>query len=371
MSATIGKHFTVTLFGESHGPGIGAVLDGLPAGFPLDMEELARHMHRRAPGGDSSSTPRKEADEVRILSGLYDGRTTGAPLSVLIENTDTRPSDYANLSYVVRPGHADYAAHARFGGHNDPRGGGMFSGRLTAPLVFAGSVARQILAQRGVTIGAHIAAVNGLQDTRFDPVALQAGTLSELWEQRFPLLDPAREAPMRACIDAARADGDSVGGLIECGAVGVPAGIGSPFFDSVESVFSRLAFSIPAVKSVEFGDGGDLADMRGSEANDSMHMENGCVRCGSNHNGGVTGGITNGMPVIVRIAVKPTPSIARPQQTVDLSSHTDTTLAIRGRHDPCIVPRAVPVVESALAIALLDLWMDASASSFSAERSRL
>ena len=358
MSATFGEHFRLTIFGESHGPAIGIVLDGLPAGFALDLDAVRLHMARRAPGNDPTSTPRREADEPRVLSGLYQGHTTGAPLAAVIENTNTRAGDYGELARLMRPGHADFAAFARFQGYADPRGGGHFSGRLTAPLVFAGSVARQLLAAQGITIGAHIAAIAGVRDAALDHVGVDASALKGFWNERFPLVDPNREAPMRAAIDAARVSGDSVGGQIEVAAVGVPAGIGSPFFRSVESVFSQLAFSIPAVKAVEFGNGTGMAGLRGSESNDPMRMKESRVACLTNHNGGVTGGITNGMPVIARLTLKPTPSIAREQQTVDVSAMEDATLAVRGRHDPCIVPRAVPACESALAIALLDLMLD-------------
>ncbi|MDO5298100.1 MAG: chorismate synthase [Clostridia bacterium] len=358
MRANFGQHFKLTIFGESHGPAIGIVIDGIPAGTPIDEEAVARQMARRAPGNDPTATARKEADRVKIVSGLFEGRTTGAPLCGMIENTNTRSGDYAQLRARMRPGHADYAGHVKYGGFNDPRGGGHFSGRLTAPLVFAGSIARQLLGHRGVTIGAHIAAIGGIEDTRFDPVRVCADELRALQGQRFPLLDPALESPMRELVEAARLEQDSTGGVIECAAVGVRAGIGSPFFGSVESVVSQLAFSVPAVKAIEFGDGSALSGMRGSRANDAMHMEDGHVRCLSNHNGGVTGGITNGMPIVMRAALKPTPSIGRVQRSVDLSTSSDVQLSITGRHDPCIVPRAVVVIESILAIALCDLAMD-------------
>lgn len=363
MRGSFGQHFKLTIFGESHGGAIGTVIDGIPAGTPLDEAEIARQMARRAPGNDPTATARREPDRVRIVSGLFEGRATGTPLCGLIENTNTRSGDYAQLRAKMRPGHADYAGHVKYEGYNDPRGGGHFSGRLTAPLVFAGSIARALLAQRGIAIGAHIAAIGEVQDAPFDAVNLDSTTLLRLQESRFPLLNPSREAAMRARVAEARAEDDSVGGIIECAAVGVPAGIGSPFFGSVESVTSQLLFSIPAVKSVEFGDAGWMARMRGSQANDAMTFgEDGRVACLTNHNGGVTGGITNGMPVVFRVCVKPTPSIARAQQTVDLVTGESATLAISGRHDPCIVPRAAVVVESALAIALCELMMDDAAT---------
>lgn len=361
MKGSFGERFHLTIFGESHGPAIGVVLDGLPAGLPIDEEQIAREMARRAPGNDPTATARREGDRVRILSGVFEGRATGTPLCGVIENANTRSGDYAELAALMRPGHADYAGRVRYRGFNDPRGGGHFSGRLTAPLVFAGSVARQLLALRGIEIGAHIAAVAGVEDARFDPVRVDAATLAALRASRFPLLDPALESPMREAVQAARMDGDSVGGVIECAAVGVPAGVGSPFFGSVESVVSALAFSVPAVKAVEFGDGMGIARLRGSEANDPMRMQAGRVTALSNHNGGVTGGITDGMPVVMRVAVKPTPSIAKAQRTVNLKTGEDATLSVRGRHDPCIVPRAVPVIESVLAIALTELILDRAA----------
>ena len=361
MRANFGEHFKLTIFGESHGPAIGVVVDGLPAGARLDEDYIAGQMARRAPGGDPTATARKEADAVRILSGVLNGRATGAPLCAVIENTNTRSGDYKNIAASMRPGHADYAGYVKYNGMNDPRGGGHFSGRLTAPLVFAGSVARLLLQEKGVTIGAHIAAIADAADERFDPVNVDAWTLCKLAESRFPLLCPEKEAAMRETVAAARAEKDSVGGVIECAAVGVRAGVGSPFFGSVESVVSQLAFSVPAVKAVEFGDGMALAGMRASAANDAMRMDGDAVVCESNHNGGVTGGITNGMPVIFRAAVKPTPSIAQPQRTIDVARRENTVLEIAGRHDPCIVPRAVVVMESILAIALCELEMDDAA----------
>ena len=362
MRGHFGEHFRLSIFGESHGPAIGMVIDGIPAGTPIDEEAIARDMARRAPGSDPTATARKEADRVRIVSGLYQGRATGTSLCGMIENTNTRSGDYAQLQTKMRPGHADYAGQVKYGGFNDPRGGGHFSGRLTAPLVFAGSIARQLLAAQGIEIAAHIAAIGGVQDERLDPVHVDAQTLRALRERRFPLLNPEKEAPMREAVEIARMAQDSVGGIIECAATGVRAGIGSPYFGSVESVTSQLLFSVPAVKAIEFGDGFAFPGMTGSQANDPMTYEDGRVVTLTNHNGGITGGITNGMPVVFRVAVKPTPSFSRPQQTVDLVSGEDTTLCVTGRHDPCIVPRAVVVIESALAIALCELWMDDAAT---------
>lgn len=358
MRSTWGNNLQLTIFGESHGEAIGMVVDGLPIGMAVDEALLAQEMARRAPGNDPTATARREADRVRIVSGLYEGHTTGAPLCGIIENTNTRSGDYGQMQRLMRPGHADYAGFVKYKGMNDPCGGGHFSGRLTAPLVFAGALCRQALEPRGIEVGAHIAAIGGVEDACLDPVGLAAQTLRGLRESRFPLLLQGREAQMRALVEQAKAAGDSVGGQIECAAVGVPAGLGAPFFDSLESVLSHLLFSIPAVKGVSFGDGFALGPMRGSEANDAMRMTAGRVVCETNHNGGVTGGITNGMPVICRVAVKPTPSIAAAQRTVDVIHRENADLAVRGRHDPCIVPRAVPVVESAMLIALMDLMLE-------------
>ena len=358
MRSTWGNNLQLTIFGESHGPAIGVVVDGLPIGLSVDEEAVARDMARRAPGQDPTATARREADRVRIVSGLYSGHTTGAPLCGLIENTNVRSGDYEAMQRLMRPGHADYAGYVKYRGMNDPRGGGHFSGRLTAPLVFAGALCRQALAARGIEVGAHIASIAEVEDAPMDPVGVDAQTLRALRDARFALLDPAREAAMRARVEEARLAGDSVGGSIEVAAVGVPAGLGAPFFDSLESTLAHLLFSIPAVKGVAFGDGFGLCAMRGSGANDAMRVQDGRVTCETNHNGGVTGGITNGMPVVCRVAVKPTPSIAQPQRTVDVSCMADAQMEIRGRHDPCIVPRAVPVVESAMLLALTDLLLE-------------
>ena len=362
MRGNFGEHFRLTIFGESHGPGIGIVIDGIPAGTPIDENDIARFMARRAPGRDPTATARREADQVEILSGVLDGHACGTPLCGLIRNTNMHSGDYRSLIGRMRPGHADYAGQIKYGGFNDPRGGGHFSGRLTAPLVFAGSIARAILRERGITIGSHIARIGPVHDAPMDSVRPDPVLLDRLAASSFPLIDPSAEAAMRQHVEEAKSALDSVGGCVECAAVGVPAGIGSPFFGSVESVFSTLAFSVPAVKAVEFGDGTAIADLTGSQANDAMSYENDRVICLTNHNGGVTGGITNGMPVLARVTLKPTPSISRPQHTVDLNTKNDTTLEIHGRHDPCIVPRAAVVIESILAITLLELSMDDAAT---------
>ena len=343
-----------TIFGESHGPAIGVVLEGLPSGLLLDMEAVEREMDRRAPGKNLMSTSRKEADQVQILSGLFEGRTCGTPLCAVIANTDTRSKDYQND--MPRPGHADYTGFVRYEGCNDYRGGGHFSGRLTAPLVFAGAVAKQILKQHGVTVGAHIASIYGIEDTPFDAVGETPEHLSAIAAKPFPTISDEAGERMRRAIFDAREQLDSVGGSIECCVLGMPAGLGSPDFGcNVEGIVSQYLFAVPAVKAVAFGAGFGFASMRGSEANDPMTVENGAVRTTTNHTGGVNGGITNGMPIVFTAAMRPTPSISQPQQTVSLSTMENATLTVRGRHDPCIVHRAVPVLEAACALAMCEI----------------
>ena len=353
MSDMFGEKLKIALFGESHGNGIGAVISGLPAGFTIDFDAIARDMARRAPGNSPLSTPRKEADEVEILSGVFEGKTTGAALAILIRNTNTRSGDYQ--PHLPRPSHADYVASVKYDGCHDYRGGGHFSARVTAPLVWAGSLAKQLLAQKGVSLAAHIAHIGSVRDTRF--MQPDAAVLNALQSKPFPVLNDAVADAMAAEVAAAKADCDSIGGVVECAAVGLPVGLGEPFFDSMESKIAHLLFSVPAVKGVEFGDGFALSEMRGSEANDPFRMQDGRVVTATNHNGGINGGITNGMPLIVRAAFKPTPSIAKEQQTIDLLTGENATLQIHGRHDPCIVPRAVPIVEASVALCLLDAML--------------
>ena len=351
---TYGERVKVTIFGESHGPAIGVVLDGVPAGEAIDMDAVRIQMRRRAPGSSDLTTHRSETDDPLVMSGILNGVTTGAPISAIFRNKDQNSAAYH--PEIPRPSHADYAATVRFGGHADLRGGGPFSGRLTACLVFAGAVCRQILERRGITIGAHAYAVGGAKDTPFDPVNVSKDDLNALNTRFFAVNFPKAEEKMRAEIEAARLDADSIGGIIECAAVGVPAGIGSPMFGGIENVFASILYGIPAVKGVEFGAGFDVACMRGSENNDAFYCdENGLVRTKTNNAGGILGGITTDMPILFRIAVKPTPSIGREQHTVDLTTKTNADLTIHGRHDPCIVPRAIPVAEAAAALALMDL----------------
>ena len=356
MSSTFGKNLHTSVFGGSHTEAIGVVIDGRPAGETIDQDALLRQMARRAPGRDKSSTPRKESDIPRILCGLLDGVTTGAPLCLIIENTNIRSKDYSDLKIHPRPGHADYTAFVRYGGHNDIRGGGHFSGRLTACLVAAGGIARQILQRRGILIGAHALQIGPVFDRRFDPVSISPEELIRLSETYFALLDPEKESAMRDVIEEARMAQDSIGGIVECAVTGLPAGLGSPMFDGVENVLGAALFGVPAVKGVEFGDGFGVAALHGSENNDPFtYGEGGKVKTLTNHAGGVLGGITTGMPLVFRCAVKPTSSISRAQHTIDLSRGCDDTLSVHGRHDPCIVPRAIPVVEGVAAMALLDM----------------
>ena len=339
MSSCFNGGISVSLFGESHGKGIGVVLDNLPAGETIDLEKIGAFMARRAPKKDGTSTTRSEKDIPEILSGLYEG-------------------DYGNISHIARPAHADYTGFLRYNGANDPRGGGHFSGRLTAPLCFAGAVCEQILGHRGITTGAHIQSVKNVSDERFDPVNVTAEQLEQVKSRSFPTLSEATEEKMREVINAARMDLNSVGGIVECAAVGFPAGIGSPMMDGLENIISRLVFAIPAVKGIEFGNGFDCADIFGSDNNDEFTIKDGNIVTETNNHGGILGGISSGMPIIFRAAFKPTPSISRPQNSVDFKNMTEQELIIKGRHDPCVVPRAVPCVEAALNIALVSALLD-------------
>lgn len=359
MSSIYHGQLTVSIFGQSHAPAIGVTVDGLPAGEAIDLEELQAFLRRRAPGTGDWSTPRKEGDQPEFLSGLDQGHTCGAPLAAIIRNTNTRSKDYSNLRDIPRPGHADFTAQVKYGGFQDVAGGGHFSGRLTAPLCIAGGICKQILARQGIYVGAHIAAIGGIPDAPYDPVDLTQEALLAPGEKLFPVTDEAAGEAMQAAIAAAKADLDSLGGLIECGVIGLPAGLGDPMLDGMENRIARLVFAIPAVKGVEFGSGFAGAALRGSENNDPYCMKNGAVRTRTNHAGGILGGLSTGMPIVFRAAFKPTPSIALPQQTVRLSDGAPVTLELRGRHDPCIVPRAVPCVEAAAAVAVLDAALEA------------
>lgn len=355
MASYLGEHIHVSVFGQSHSPAIGVVVDGLPAGERVDMEELGRFLKRRAPGQNATSTPRKEADLPKFLSGLVDDATCGAPLAALIENTNTRSQDYAQLRDKPRPGHADFTAQVKYGGFQDVAGGGHFSGRLTAPLCIAGGICLQILKRREIEVAAHIASIAGEADRPFDPMGESVETLDALKRAPFPVMDEKAGERMRKVILQAKEEGDSVGGIVECLVTGVPAGLGEPMFGGMENRLAAALFGIPAVKGVEFGAGFGVATMRGSENNDPFAVKDGKLVTETNHAGGILGGITNGMPLVFRLAVKPTPSIAKQQQTVSLSKKQVEELVVTGRHDPCIVPRAVPVVEAVTALVLTDL----------------
>ena len=357
MSSVIGDKIKLSIFGESHGEAIGCVIDGLPAGIKIDMNAVYKDMQRRAPGKDKTATPRLEKDIPHILSGMLDNVTTGAPLAMVIENTNTKSGDYSNLMTVPRPGHSDYPAYVKYGGNNDIRGGGHFSGRLTAPLVFAGSVTKQILSQKGVTIGAHIKQLGSVCDAVSDLNKTDKSLLDTLSSSTFSLIDETKEQAMRDEIEKARLSLDSVGGIIECFAVGLPVGLGGNMFDTVEGKLASILFGVPAVKGVEFGIGFGFANKRASEVNDQYEIKNGRVATLSNNNGGVLGGMTDGAPLSVSVAIKPTPSIAKKQKSVNLLTMENAELEIHGRHDPCIVVRAVPVIECAVALGLLDLMM--------------
>ncbi len=356
MSSSWGERVKISIFGGSHTQAIGVNVDGLPAGEAIDEQAVLAQMARRAPGQDPTATTRKEADTPRVLCGLLEGVTTGAPLCAVIENTSQRSKDYENLRRLPRPGHADYTAYLRYQGHNDIRGGGHFSGRLTAPLVYAGAVCRQILERRGITVGSHVAAIAGEADTGFDPVNVSPELLGRLNQEYFPVIDPKAQEKMRAKIEEARMDCDSVGGIVECAVVGLPGGAGNPMFGGAENLFASILFGIPAVKGVDFGAGFAAACLRGSQNNDPFYYdESGNVKTRTNYAGGILGGITTGMPLIFQAAFKPTPSIAQEQDTINLPAQENGKLKVTGRHDPCIVPRAAPVVEAAACIAALEL----------------
>ena len=353
MKNTFGNAVSMTIFGESHGPAIGAVLDGLAAGLPVDEAAIAAAMDRRRARGDGLSTARTEADAVEFLSGVFEGHTTGTAVTMVIRNQNTRSGDYAKTADLLRPGHADYTAYAKYEGYQDARGGGHFSGRITAASVAAGALCETVLNSLGIRVYTHIAECAGVKDA---PLSSSAGLLMpEPQPGRFALLDASKEAPMQEAIRTAGSEGDSVGGVLETIVTGLPAGIGEPWFDSVESELAHLMFAIPACKGLEFGAGFAFAAMRGSEANDPFTMQNGHIATATNKNGGINGGITNGMPLVFRTVLKPTPSIYKQQHTVDFIAQQDADLQIKGRHDPCIVPRAAVVQNTLAAFGLLDL----------------
>ncbi|MBE5762108.1 MAG: chorismate synthase [Clostridiales bacterium] len=357
MSSQFGNKLKISVYGQSHGKAIGVLIDGLPAGEKIDMDELNAFMSRRKPGG-KLSTSRKEADMPVFLSGLTENTTCGSPLCAMIENGDAHSGDYESIRYTPRPAHADYTAYVKWAGSADMRGGGHFSGRLTAPLCIAGGIAKQILAKKGIFIGAHLKAAAGIWDESF-PLFPDKDMFETIASKAFPVISDEAGEKMQAKIMEAKEELDSVGGIVECAAIGVPAGFGDPMFDGVENRVAGALFGIPAVKGVEFGKGFDCAGMRGSENNDPMTvLKNGSISFEKNDAGGILGGITTGMPIVVRAAFKPTPSIAKTQRTVDIRDNTKTEISIKGRHDPCIAHRAVPVVEAVMACVILDMILE-------------
>ncbi len=349
MKNTIGNSLTVTIFGESHGKAIGAVIDGIASGIAVDEQFIASQLNRRRPK-NNLSTPRQEADNFEILSGVFGGYTTGTPICITIPNADTHSSDYGEMQNKMRPSHADYSAFCRYKGFEDYRGGGHFSGRITAALVAAAAIVIPALNAKNIHIGTHIKSIAGVCDADFE----NRQAVIDISKKEFPVLDDAAAKAMQEKILAARQDGDSVGGVLQTAVIGLPAGVGEPWFDTLEGLISHAVFSVPAVKGIEFGLGFGFADKRASEVNDQMYVSDGEVKCYSNNNGGIIGGISNGMPIMFNTVIKPTPTIGKEQKTVDISTMTDTVLAARGRHDPCIVHRAAVVVESVAALVIAD-----------------
>ena len=352
MGNSWGKKINLSIFGESHGEAIGIVIDGLPAGLHLDMEKIQKEMERRKPGKDDIETARKEDDKVKILSGFFEGKTTGSPLCAIIENKNAISKDYNRN--IIRPGHSDFTGFVKYNGFNDYRGGGHFSGRVTASLVFAGTIAKQILNEHGIVIGSHIKKIENICDNAFDKVNITKEELVKIAEKDFPAIDEIAGNNMKNLIIRVKENQDSVGGEIECAILGIKPGIGEPFFDSIESKISGMMFSVPAVKGIEFGAGFKFSDMCGSHAHDEFYIEDDKICTYTNNNGGINGGISNGMPIIFNVVIKPTPSIGKEQKTVDIEKKENTIVSIEGRHDPCIVKRAVPVIEAAASLAILD-----------------
>lgn len=359
MSSIYSGRIEISVFGESHGTAIGAVLDGIPAGEKIDFEQVNLQMQRRAPGMSDTATERRESDRPKVISGVLNGYTTGAPICGIIENEAAEPKSYESLKNLVRPGHSDYTAHVKYRGFNDARGGGHLSGRLTAALTFCGAICRQILERRGVLIGAHIYSIFDVFDDRFG-VETPAGLLRRLSQEIFPVINAEAKGKMVQKILQAKREGDSVGGIIECAVDNVPPGLGDPIFDGIESKLSALVFAIPAVKGIEFGAGFAAANMLGSQNNDAFVLQGGKISTKTNNHGGILSGISSGMPIVFRCAVKPTSSIAKQQDTVNIQINQPAKISASGRHDPCIVPRAVPVVEAVSAIAILDFLKEAN-----------
>ena len=359
MGANFGKNYCISIFGESHGNALGINIDGIPAGTELNLDFISEEMKRRAPGKSELTTSRTEKDEFEILSGFVNGRTTGTPLAMIIRNTNQKSKDYGEIVKKPRPGHADWAGLSKYNGFNDIRGGGHFSGRITAPLVFAGAVAKQILKEKGILIAAHVKSIKDIQDRDFEEKDITQENIDRLRNMILPVLNENIVPDMEKTILKAKEEKNSVGGIVEIMITGIKAGIGDPFFESMESELSRMMFSIPAIKGIEFGAGFDIAKMTGYEANDEMYYdEKGDVKTYTNNNGGITGGITNGMPVNFKVAVKPPASIGKKQRTVNTETKKNDFLEIIGRHDPCIVPRIVVVLEAVAAIVVMDRIME-------------
>lgn len=355
MSFNFGKKINISIFGQSHGEAIGIVIDGIKEGFQIDMEAVNEELKRRSPGKNEFSTTRKEEDKPEILSGIFNGFTTGTPIAIIIRNTDTVSKDYSKTKDLIRPSHADYSAYVKYNGFNDYRGGGHFSGRLTAPLVFAGAICKQILEKEGIIIASHIKQIGKIKDDYFNPLDVDDEILKDLKNHTIPLLNKDIKEDMEKEILLYKNDNDSIGGIVEVYVKGLKAGVGEPYFDSIESTISRLAFSVPSVKGIEFGLGFDFANIKGSLANDEFYIENGQVKTYTNNNGGINGGISNGMPIIYRAVIKPTPSIQKMQRSINIKTLQNENIEIQGRHDPSIITRALVVLEAITAIALLEL----------------
>lgn len=358
MSGTWGRKFKITIFGESHGSHIGIVLDGVPSGTKIDMDSITQEMDRRAPGRNDISTARRESDCPEIISGIFEGVATGAPLTMIIKNKDHRSSDYSQVKDIMRPGHADYSSREKYNAFNDYRGSGHFSGRITAGLVFAGAIAKQILEKEGIYISSHIASVKEIQDEKFSEKTLNKEVFKKLKKESLPLLDESKRDTIYKKIVKAKEEGDSLGGTVECSVIGLRAGIGDPFFESIESIISSIMFSIPSVKGIEFGSGFDISKMLGSEANDEFYYDlDDEIKTKTNHNGGINGGISNGMPIVFRLAIKAPSSILKKQRSINLKTKSNQDFELKGRHDPIIVPRVIPVIEACTAISILDFLL--------------
>lgn len=355
MSGSFGKKINISIFGESHGDGIGIVINGIPSGIKIDMDKIMVDMDRRSPGKNQFSTQRDEKDIPNILSGIFNGYTTGTPIAMMMTNGDQHSKDYKKTKDIIRPSHADYTGFVKYNGFNDYRGGGHFSGRITSPLVFAGAIAKQVLEQQNIFIGAHIKQIGNVEDDFFTDESLNKDAFDEMVTEVFPIINKSIKDDMEKEVMSYKEKLDSIGGIVEVGIIGMPVGVGNPYFDSIESIISHLVFSVPGVKGIEFGLGFEFASKSGGLANDEFYIDNDTVKTKTNNNGGINGGISNGMPIIYRAVLKPTPSIGKKQNSVDISKMENAELNIVGRHDPTIVHRALVVLEAATAIAILEL----------------